>query len=73
MGGWHVNVSGRIAYDRAGDSLTLAGKRGGAHVTVRLRPSGASAASRVHVTAKQLKLRRNYALAANPPASALGN
>ncbi|MBJ7331397.1 MAG: alpha/beta hydrolase [Solirubrobacteraceae bacterium] len=71
MGGWRVLVSGRVAYDRAGDSLTLAGRRGRARVTVRLRPSGSRAAV-AHVTAKQLKLRRNYALAANPPAGTLG-
>lgn len=71
MGGWRVAVDGRIAYDRAGDSLTLAGRRGGARVTVKIHPSGSRAAI-AHVTAKQLKLRRNYALAANPPASAPG-
>jgi pimeloyl-ACP methyl ester carboxylesterase len=71
MGGWHVDVTGRVAYDRAGDSLTIAGRRGSARVSIQIRPSGGRS-SRVAVSAKQLKLRRNYALATNPPVSSLG-
>ena len=69
MGGWRVRVSGRVNYDRANDSLTLSARRGRARVTVRIRPR-ASRVTTGAVTARQLKLRRNYALAANPPASA---
>jgi pimeloyl-ACP methyl ester carboxylesterase len=71
MGGWRVNVSGRVAYDRAGDSLTLSGRRGRASVSIHIRPSGGRS-TRVAISAKTLKLRRNYALAANPPVSSLG-
>lgn len=68
MGGWRVRVSGQINYDRANDSLTLSASRGRAKVSVRIRPR-ASRVTTGAVTARQLKLRRNYALAANPPAS----
>jgi pimeloyl-ACP methyl ester carboxylesterase len=71
MGGWRVAISGRVAYNRAGDALTLAARRGRAHVTVRVRPHG-SRASLAAVSAAKLKLRRNYALAANPPAGVFG-
>lgn len=71
MGGWRVAVSGRINYNRSGDSLTLSGRRGNARVSLQIRPSG-SRISAGSVTAKQLMLRRNYALAANPPLSAIG-
>lgn len=71
MGGWRANVVGRISYDRAGDSLTISARRGRARVSVRIRPRGGRA-SVAPVTAKQLKLRRNYALASNAPVSALG-
>lgn len=69
MGGWRVRVSGQINYDRANDSLSLTASRGRARVSVRIRPRGGRATTGA-VTARQLKLRRNYALAANPPASA---
>lgn len=69
MGGWRVRVAGQINYDRANDSLTLTARRGRARVSVRIRPR-ASRVTTGAVTARQLKLRRNYALAANPPASA---
>ena len=71
IGGWRVTVSGRINYNRSGDSMTLSGRRGNARVSVNIRSSG-SRSSAGAVTAKQLTLRRNYALAANPPLSAIG-
>ena len=69
MGGWRVRVSGQLNYDRANDSLTLSASRGRARVKVKIRPRSSRVTTGA-VTARQLKLRRNYALAANPPASA---
>jgi hypothetical protein len=69
MGGWKVQVTGRVNYDRANDSLTLTARRGNARVSVRIRPRSSRVTTGA-VTARQLKLRRNYALAASPPAGA---
>lgn len=71
IGGWRVNLSGRVNYDRAGDSLTLSGRRGRARVSVHVRP-GTSSRSATPVTAKRLSLRRNYALATSPPPGTIG-
>ncbi|MGH2959562.1 MAG: alpha/beta hydrolase, partial [Solirubrobacterales bacterium] len=70
MGGWRVQVTGKLNYDRVNDSLTLTARRGKARVSLRLRPKASRVRTGV-VTARQLKLRRNYMLAANPPASSL--
>jgi hypothetical protein len=70
IGSYRTDISGRIALDRAGDSLTLHGRSGRKHVSISIRPDSRRAA-RVTTSAAELRLQRNYALAARPPISAL--
>lgn len=66
IGPYRVNLSGRIAYDRNGDSLTIRGRRGRTSVSIRIRPKSKSSVSSIAPTAKRLKLRRNYAAVSAP-------
>ncbi len=59
IAGWRVDLSGSLRFDRAGDKLTLAARRGNKRVTVRVTPK---AKVRSAVTAKRLGARRNYLL-----------
>jgi pimeloyl-ACP methyl ester carboxylesterase len=70
IGPYRTDVSGRIRYDRAGDDITLHGRRGNTRVSIRIRPDSRRAAS-ASISAAKLKFQRNYALAASPPISAL--
>lgn len=58
-----VDVSGRIAYDRRNDALTLSGRRGRLRVRATVRPSRPLAPGAAVVTARALAFRRSYALA----------
>ncbi len=72
---FRVNVSGRIAYDRSDDRLTLSARRGKQRVTVRVRGKGRGAASSASFAATRagLRLRVNYARAVGlAPAGTFG-
>ncbi len=71
IGGYRVEVSGHLAYDRAGDSLTVNARRGRTSAHIRIRPRSRMAAFAAPTRA-QLALRRNYARAVGPPVGSLG-
>lgn len=71
MGGYRVTISGKVSYDRTGDSLTFAARRGRTSAHIRIRPSG-RAASAKSPTRARIALRRNYTLAAGAPSRPAG-
>lgn len=61
IGGYRASISGRIAYDRKGDRITISARRGRTRVKIQIgnpRSSKRAAPSRSH-----LNFRRSYALA----------
>lgn len=65
ISGYRVSVSGRVAYDRSGDSLTISARRGRTRVRVTIRPRS-RAASTVAPSRSAIGLRRSMALAVGP-------
>lgn len=66
IGPYRASMYGRIAYNRSDDSLTITGKRGRGRVSIRIKSKGGASAA-FAPTLKQMKLRRNYALASARP------
>lgn len=71
IAGYRVNISGHIAYDRGGDSLTFTARRGRTTARITIRPRS-RAARAVAPSRRALRLRRSMALAVGPPAPQIG-
>lgn len=71
IGGYRVSVSGHVAYDRTGDSLTLRAKRGRTSAKILIRPRSRTA-GKLAPSRQQLALRQRMALAVGPGAGHVG-
>lgn len=71
FGPYRVDIAGRVAYDRSGDSMTISGRRGRTSVKITVKPKGRSVAAKTALSVKSMNLRRNYSLAASPPSRVL--
>jgi pimeloyl-ACP methyl ester carboxylesterase len=68
IAGYRVDITGRIAYDRSGDAVTLSGRKGRNRVSINIRPSS-TGASKFSASTAALQLRRSYTQAAGTPVS----